>query len=346
MLTALFVLALVLALFAAIPFVRYNVWWVRIFDFPRLQVATLALVPLLCVWFFREEGTLFYATLVLAAIAFGVQFAQILPYTPLWPKEVQPAEGGHPTLRLLIANVLMSNREAEGLLRYIGQKQPDLIVLDEPDAWWEETFRPIERDYPHTLKDARPNTYGMLLYSRRSFEESEKRCIVEDDVPSFHVCFKLGGQRLRLHCIHPKPPYPKEAKSTTERDAELVIVGRLAATEDDPTIVAGDLNDVAWSHTTRLFQKVSGLLDPRRGRGMYNSFHARFPFVRFPLDHLFHSEHFRLVHLERGPSYGSDHFPILVELEFDPGAQAEQEAPALDHEASEEAEETVEKAGK
>ncbi len=338
---ALFILSLLLALFTAIPLIRYERWWIRIFDFPRLQVATLSLLVLVALFFVWPEPWLFLATLVLAGFALIVQSIYILPYTPLWPKETVDAKGGHPTLRLLMANVLMENREAKGLFDFINREKPDIISLDEPDSWWEEQFRAIEKDYPHTMKDARPNTYGMLLYSRIPFYEQDHRCIIEDEVPSFHVCLAVAEQRVRLHFIHPKPPFPKEAKSTTGRDAELIVVGRLAAMENDPVIVAGDLNDVAWSHTTRLFQRVSGLLDPRRGRGMFNTFHADHFLARWPLDHLFHSEHFRLARIERGPAYGSDHFPILVELELDLDAQREQDAPELSASDAEEANEKV-----
>jgi len=97
------------------------------------------------------------------------------------------------------------------------------------------------------------------------------------------------------------------------------------ADTDEPVIVTGDLNDVAWSETTRLFRKISGLLDPRVGRGMFNTFHAGYWFIRWPLDHLFHSRHFCLSNMRRMRPFGSDHFAILTELVLLPGCKTEQD---------------------
>ena len=110
------------------------------------------------------------------------------------------------------------------------------------------------------------------------------------------------------------PPSPTEAETSSERDRELILVGQETAELNQPVVVAGDLNDVAWSDTTRLFRKISSLLDPRIGRGFFSSFHAGFPLIRWPLDHIFHSEHFGLVNIQRLPAIGSDHFPIFIEL--------------------------------
>ena len=97
-----------------------------------------------------------------------------------------------------------------------------------------------------------------------------------------------------------------------------------------PVVVAGDMNDVAWSRTTKLFQKISELLDPRVGRGLYSSFHAEYPFLRWPLDHVFHSGELALVKMERLGYVGSDHFPILVELAVTDAAARIQDTPEAD----------------
>jgi hypothetical protein len=182
----------------------------------------------------------------------------------------------------------------------------------------------------------------MTLYSRLELINPKLNFFIEDDIPSIITGVKLdSGESINLYCLHPRPPVPTESDRSNERDAELLLVGRMINKSDAPTIVAGDLNDVAWSRTTNLFQKISGLLDPRIGRGLYSSFHADYPVIRFPLDHVFHSNHFRLAELRRLPNIGSDHFPIYIALTYEKTAELTQEEPVATGEEHREAVETI-----
>jgi endonuclease/exonuclease/phosphatase (EEP) superfamily protein YafD len=233
------------------------------------------------------------------------------------------------TFRLLIANVLMENRAYDRLLGGIDECQPDLILVVETDTAWGEALRPLEKTHPYRAGRAQGNYYGMLLFSRLKLIEPSLEYLIQDDVPSIHTGFELpSGERVWLHGLHPRPPEPIRDQDSTPRDAELVVVGRaIGRTGPRPTVVAGDLNDVAWSPTTELFLHLSGLLDPRVGRGFFNSYHADHWLIRYPLDHVFHSNDFELVELRRLPHIGSDHFPVLVELCYQPGAKAAQPKP-------------------
>ena len=343
-------LAYVFIVATLLPLWRRDDWWIRASEFPRGQIAASGIAILALYVAFWDTASLFEGvTLAVLAGCVVYQGYKMFPYTPLASKQVLRT-GAHEapsSLALLIANVLMDNREAEAFLEVVQQYDPDVILTVETDHWWERQLRVLEADYPHTLKRPIDNTYGMLLHSRLELVDPEIKELVEEDVPSFHTDVRLrSGDLVRLHCVHPKPPAPQEAKTSTPRDAELLIVGQeVKAHEGGPVIVAGDLNDVAWSRTTKLFQETSGLLDPRRGRGMYNTFSAKNPLARWPLDHVFHTDDFKLIHLERGPAWGSDHFPVYIELHYEPEAEAQQEEPEANQEQKEEANEKMSEVG-
>ncbi|MEG0603401.1 MAG: endonuclease/exonuclease/phosphatase family protein [Acinetobacter sp.] len=312
------VLVIWLSLWSLIP---RDEWWFRVADFPRLQILAIGLGAFVGFLSMQTEWALhskFLFVGVIAAVAF--QLKMILPYTPIWKKQVQQVRQGQlntaQQLSVLVANVLTPNNKYHLLLQHIHDLQPDIILTLESDQIWQNALEPIEQAYPYRVAVPLDNLYGMHLYSRLALIEPEIKFILSDEIPSIHASVKLrSGIHVQLYCLHPKPPSPTEAKDSTLRDAELLMVGDRIKDLDQSCIVMGDLNDVAWSRTTRLFQRISGLLDPRVGRYFMNTFHADYRFLRWSLDHIFHSTDFGLVEMKRLSHIGSDHFPIYVVLQ-------------------------------
>lgn len=345
----LYVIGAFMLIATAAPFLKADAWWVRIFDFPRVQVAFIAaIVIILWIAFVKRYSPAGAGFLLALLAAIVIQLVQIWPHTKFAAVQSAGALNINPDacISLLITNVYQPNDKYQSLLQLIEQYNPDIILAAETDHQWADHFQVLRQKYPHYLEQPQDNTYGMLFYSRLPLHNAKVQFLVDDAIPSVFAQVQLrSGNRIDLYGIHPRPPYPAESSSTLERDAELVVVSRLTKEHGRPAIVAGDLNDVAWSHTTRLFQRISGLLDPRIGRGMYNTFPTSIPIMRFPLDHIFHSADFKLLELERMPDFGSDHFPMFVSLCYDPQTKAVHNPPEEPNgEDFEEADKTVEKA--
>jgi endonuclease/exonuclease/phosphatase (EEP) superfamily protein YafD len=328
---------------------KMDEWWVRGFDFPRIQLLFLGFIAI--VLFFIPALNLSYwniGLLVLVLASAAYQTTKIFPYTYLGNKEVQRYKGSPDAknkISILVSNVYTPNREAGKLTDAVKQYNPDLLLTLESDLWWEKQLEVLEVNYPHQVKVPLDNEYGMHLYSKLPLMNTEVLYIVKNDIPSIHSEISLpSGKKVKIFCLHPEPPSPSESDTSTPRDAELLIVGKNVKKETAPLLVFGDLNDVAWSRTTRLFQKISGLLDPRKGRGFFNTFHAKYFLLRWPLDHIFHSKAFMLNRIERLPSVGSDHFPIYINLQLVPMNAQESQEEELDQGEKEWKEETIDDA--
>ena len=328
---------------AFLPLLPVDWWWVRIGDFPRVQLLIGYVVVLLALIPFRKKTT---AKIVSFAflIGIGIQLYWIFPYLSIAPNEVESAESPDPrnSLRILTANVLQENTNAPAVIKLIRQEKPDIVVLCEVNQRWISDLAPLEKEFKYHLTHPLDNTYGIALYTSLQVKSAEVRGMIKRDIPSIDATVMLpSGKEVRLFAVHPNPPRPGE--DTTKRDAELVLVGR-EVSNNKSAIVLGDLNDVGWSRTTNLFQEVSGLLDPRKGRGLFATYDATSWVWRYPLDYLFHSEDFRVVDVRTLPYIGSDHFPLFVELSYEPEAAATQEAPDLDAGDQEDADDAVKSA--
>jgi endonuclease/exonuclease/phosphatase (EEP) superfamily protein YafD len=316
MLVAAVLLTAFLALSTALPFLPLAHGIVRVGDFPRQQILVVALALLVATLVFGDDGTVWRVMQAALLVVVGVQTWYVLPFTPIWKTQTARFDAGRDkgeAIRLLTCNVKMSNDSHAALADEIRRNDPDIIVLMEIDDTWLAALREVLDGWPHRVEQPQDNSYGMVLASRLPLDHTSVSCLLTDGVPSIVTTMTTPeGRQFRLYSIHPEPPVPH--RGTEGRDGETALVALKVRDETVPVIVTGDLNDVAWSRTTRRFRRISRLLDPRIGRKVFSTFDARYPLIRWPLDHLFHSPEFRLAGMHRLPACGSDHFPVLFDL--------------------------------
>lgn len=308
------VLAILIATITGISEIRSAYWWIRIWDFPRMQIVVLATLILAAGWFLAPEKKWLFALLLLPSIAW--QVGRILPYTPLVKTEVDFVTAGldpDTCFSALSFNVLEPNRDYARTLALLDEQDPDIVLLLETDHAWAAALESRLARYPHRLNRPIDNTYGLMFATRLEMTEGEIRHIAEKETPSVFAKLRTAsGRSFQYIGLHPRPPLP--GQDTVERDAEIAVAARLAREESLPTLAMGDFNDVAWSHTSHLFKRIGEYLDPRIGRGPYPTFPARFPFLRWPLDHLFMSPEFTVRSMRVLENVGSDHLPLIAHL--------------------------------
>lgn len=337
------VLSALTAFFAAaaiISYMRISHGAVRVFAFPRLQMVacTLALAAA-TIWLVDDPDWRWILFVVQLAVI-AAHTTSIAQFTPLRRAESAKYEGRADdpnTFAIMSYNVKQSNRRYRDAISLTHEVDPDLALFMETDADWCGALDELKLHYPHSVVEPIENSYGMALYSKLELVDAKVCHLVMEDVPSIIARVVLrDGNEFRLYCVHPEPPVPYA--DSAGRDAELLKVAELVDDDEMPSVVCGDLNDVAWSHTTRLFQRMSRMADPRIGRGFYNTFDARYPFLRWPLDHLFHDARFALVEMRRLRHIGSDHFPIFFRLALTPNAEGSLKPERADRTDREEAE--------
>lgn len=299
-------------------------WWVcRIFDFPRPLFVSLSVLAVALSLATMAQGQPLSGALLVAALLLTVwHLSYLWPYLSLSSREVPDARAqGEDSLAVMVANLDYDNDSRGDIVETLRAADADVLLLLEVDAAWSAALAPLRSAYPHRLEEPRGEGLGLMLWSRRPIADGEIRFLVEDRRPSAWATVGLhDGMSVRIVGMHPTPPglldsAPGGRRSSRPRDAELILTAEEIKQSGTGTwVVLGDMNDVPWSGTIQRFLRLSGLRDPRRGRGLLSTFHAQHLALRYPLDHIFVVPGLQVARLERVRLPGSDHFGLRAQL--------------------------------
>jgi endonuclease/exonuclease/phosphatase (EEP) superfamily protein YafD len=214
-----------------------------------------------------------------------------------------------PSLKLVLANVLSSNRDHDSLLRLVAGEQPDIIALLEINDTWLDAVAALEKTHPYFRKVPRSDNFGIALYSRIPLSEIRTVYLGAAEIPSIQASVMFGdGRSLQVLATHPLPP--GGPGSVILRDQQLAAIASWSASSASPVLVIGDLNCAPWSPAFRRLLANGTLQDT--GRGITPTWPVQPWFLRIPLDHCLTSPSILTKEHRVGPDIGSDHFPVIV----------------------------------
>jgi endonuclease/exonuclease/phosphatase (EEP) superfamily protein YafD len=301
--------AVALALVSLAAYGGQWVWWLDVLANFRAQYAVALLILGLVVGASRWRRT--------GMAILGVSLVNVIAVAPLFIGSPGEPTAGAPEIRILSFNVLSNNENYNEVIAYIHAVEPDLVFLHESSRPWEVALESSDLDYQIVRTQAENLIFGTLvMFSGDAsvvsygYSETQPRAVA--------LQYQPEGWPVPLQILSTHPLAPTTAQRAALRDAQLGFAADWATGRGGPTVVLGDFNASPWSWT---FSRLvgAGLRNSQIGFGLQPSFPATNSILlRVPIDHLLHSDELLVRDRYLGPALGSDHFPLVVELELKP----------------------------
>lgn len=307
------ILTFLLLITWGLPFIPRQHWVFRIFDFGRVQLWVFqSFILILSFIFINDPDWPVWVDRGILTVLVAHNAIIISPYLGLQKSAKKTIlSGDSPTISMISFNVYQFNNRYQDFIDLVEDLKPDILLTMESNAEWDEALSVLDQHYHYFKKIPLENAYGMHFYTKFNVENVKVHYHMAEDLPSVEVTIIMPDHnRFIFFGIHPPPPSPTEEETSKERDGELMVTAKKVHGQKLPVMVAGDFNNVAWSRSSKLFRRASGLLDPRRGRALIPTFPAKYRMLSFPIDLLFHSSQIDIHELKTLNDIGSDHLPL------------------------------------
>lgn len=242
-----------------------------------------------------------------------VHAAWIAPYFFPATTPVNPTQQ-NATFKIMSANLWKDNDQHDAFSDLVRQHAPDIIVVLEVTAKWEQAITDaLADDYRYRKIVAKEHAFGIGILSK--FPLKSVTPIIATDTELVTLDTRLTGptgRPLRLIATHPFPPLSQHCFTT--RSQQLIgLAEQIDAAQD--TILAGDFNLTPWSPVFTEMLRAGHLNDSRIGFGLANTWYEFPTFLTgIQIDHVLTSASLTTVNHQVSGHYGSDHRAVIVEI--------------------------------
>lgn len=204
-----------------------------------------------------------------------------------------------PKYTVLSYNVALHNPKPAAEVAFMRQTNADILLLAEAGGQWQPHLTNLKTQYPHGCGHNDNSPFALHLLAKQALQ-------------SCHVYFIAGLPYIRaqttdhtvLYAMHPPPPI--QADLAHARLAYFKHTAQRIQAETGLVIVAGDLNNTAFSPIHRRFTQTAGLQSIT-----FRALPTWKPFF-LPIDHvLTNAQPMHVVQVRALDWQFSDHRPLL-----------------------------------
>ncbi len=272
----------------------------------------IMLLPALVLWTRKRQHRILFA----GGVAFALNLWSVIPYvipiTGLASKPMEDSGNRQSSIRLLVLNVLRTNKQLSETLNDVLSHDADFVFLMEVSPDWKSVLENVRNKYPHQKHILRDDYTGVALLSKNPWLDI-KVINTDDANPPLDVSFPpMNGQSqpFRVIATHPLPPFGPSL--TRSRDTQLVNLANRFR-EGQPGLLIGDFNLTPWSPRFRAILNEGKLTDAALGHGLSPTL-TPLPtvFGGIKVDHVLVTGNVNIDSYQVSPCAHSDHQMLIV----------------------------------
>lgn len=334
-----------LLLFLPILNLNIPIWWLDNLLNLQIQWSLIACILLIVNLSYVKQCRRLFSTLTLAFICYNFLplyfpssslFSSTFPSSHVFHNSAEPTSDNisqppsaefstyndYTDIPLTIAqlNLSYNNPNLQALVPVLGNKDFDLLVIQEASDRESEHIKAIGRHYPYTfgVSNLEATPSGMAIFSRFPIIEKKLHSFGGKGGQVLEVIIQMpiSGVPIQLYAIHPSSPR-SETLWLSRNQTLATLSSQIENSPFNNRIVVGDFNSSPWTHSFKVFQQKSQLKNSADGFGYVPSWSlTKKPFISMfssvYIDHALVSEPFSILNKQRQFINGSDHLLLIT----------------------------------